>query len=39
MRKDITIERIMLGGENDLNNLNVNWLGGTKKMYNELKSK
>lgn len=39
-----TLEKIQpkycpIGAENDPNNLNVNWLGGAKKMYNELKSK
>ena len=39
-----TLEKIqpkyyLIGAENDPNNLNVNWLGGAKKMYNELKSK
>lgn len=39
-----TLEKIQpkycpIGAENDPNNLNVNWLGGAQKMYNELKSK
>ena len=39
-----TLEKIQpkycpIGAENDPNNLNINWLGGAKKMYNELKSK
>lgn len=39
-----TLEKIQpkycpIGAENDPNNLNVNWLGGAKKMYNELKNK